>query len=394
MIVMLIASGLKERFREHLGWATEVDLISAWATEHCALTLLEEHHKHKKCKLRIRAIVGLWHNITDPEALRRIALIGELRLVGDGRHFHPKIYLFRNQQRSVAWVGSANFTEGGFTLNEEAVLESDDTDSVDTWFTNLWENIGPLGDRSIEAYASCREKDPPPKQLLDWVTGETVEPKTLLNQLNDWGSYFAAIKRCDMFWRKDHPFSVLGEQNSWSCTIKDLHKLITRTNWVNFNDCEKRRVFGRDPKYPPLLGPIPTSSLNTVFGKNVKAIQRILHEVADLDDSDFPDRAIDAYMKMHGFEGISTGIATRLLSLARPDRFVLVNNYSQARLALYSDLSPTTLRSESNYLKLLEFIYEQPWFQSGKPSDSFEASIWDMRVALLDCFFVYPRKQK
>ena len=393
MIVMLIDSGLLiKRFREHLDWAKEIDLISAWATEHSALSLLEERcNKHG---LKIRAIVGLWHNITEPEALKRIARVGELRLVGDGRPFHPKIYLFRSQQRIVAWVGSANFTEGGFRLNEEAVLESEDTDSVDSWFTNLWDKCGPLGDKSIEEYESCRRRNPPSDQILAMVRGEKVKTQTLLKQVTDWDSYFVAIQKCDIFWRKDRPVSVLDEQNSWCSTIRDLHELITHSDLTKFNDREKRRVFGRDTECP-LLGPILNKPLDTVFGENVKCIQKILNEVADLDDSDFPDRAIDAYMKMHGFEGISTGIATRLLSLARPDRFVLVNDYSQERLAQYSGLpSAAALRDKSNYLKLLKFIYKQRWFHSDRPGDSFEASIWDMRVALLDCFVHTTNRNK
>ena len=55
--------------------------------------------------LRVRAVVGLWGNHTDPVALRILARIGKLRLVEGDRRFHPKVYIFRGYEKTVAWVG-------------------------------------------------------------------------------------------------------------------------------------------------------------------------------------------------------------------------------------------------------------------------------------------------
>ena len=108
------------------------------------------------------------------------------------------------------------------------------------------------------------------------------------------------------------------------------------------------------------------------------------------DDDAYPDLAFDAYERMTELDGVGPGIATRLLSLARPDRFVSVNRGSRNRLAQYSGLKPGTLGTKGNYRKLLKFIYKQRWFLAPEPDNRLGASIWGMRAALLDCFTYWP----
>ena len=127
------------RFLEHLSWATEIDLATAWATSNQGLRALQRQAPLPE----VRAVVGLWGNLTDPFALRLLANIGQLRGADAGRHFHPKVFLFRGGGRSVAWVGSANFTSGGFGMNEEAVFETSNTESVQHWFDDLWRTLRP-----------------------------------------------------------------------------------------------------------------------------------------------------------------------------------------------------------------------------------------------------------
>ena len=114
-------------------------------------------------------------------------------------------------------------------------------------------------------------------------------------------------------------------------------------------------------------------------------------EVDEAEDDAFPDLAFDAYERMREFDGIGRGIATRLLSLARPERFVSVNDGSRNGLAQYSGLNPGTLGTTGNYRTLLKFIYKQCWFRAPEPDNRLEPSIWGMRAALLDCFVYRPR---
>ena len=386
---MLIDPGtIAGRFEENLEWTERLDLVSAWATEHDGLCLLEERTEQG---LQVRAIIGLWNYITEPEALRRLNGLGKLRLAGDGRRFHPKVYLFRGQRRTCAWIGSANFTAGGFAVNEEAVFETGDTESVISWFKKLWRDCGRLDENAIDTYERERKKNPPTRQSLAEAGAGMTEPMTLLEQVTDWDSYVAALRDCDVWWSNRHPWSVLGEPVSWRHTIEVLHDMLTRRDLADLDYDDRRRVLGLLPGGGwGLLGSMRNPSMEAVFGRNAEGIQQILREVAEADDSAFPDFAFDAYRRMRVFKGVGEGIATRLLSLARPDRFVSVNDGSRDGLALYAELTPGTLGTEANYRKLLEFIYDKQWFQMSEPDSRLERSIWGMRAALLDCFVYRP----
>ena len=98
--------------------------------------------------------------------------------------------------------------------------------------------------------------------------------------------------------------------------------------------------------------------------------------------------------------GFGPGAATRLLTLARPDRFVSVNGQSAAELARLSGEhdNPALLAADQkardewvreNYAELLTWVYDQPWFKEPEPDEPLERPIWKCRVALLDAF-VYP----
>ena len=380
---MLIDPGnILARFQKHLEWAEEFDVATAWATSHDGLRFL----KRRQGSLKVRAIVGLWGNQTDPVALRILANLGRLRLAEGGRRFHPKVYVFRGSGRSVAWVGSANFTAGGFAMNEEVVFETSATKSVEKWFDELWEKCGQLGETAIDDYERARRKDPP-TPLPPARPGRVERPMALLRGVGDWDRYVAAVEQCDLWWSRHRSWSVLGDLKSWHQTIEVLHDVATQEDWDAMNDYDRRRLLGitREEGWA-LLGRMRPPAKKTVFGRNRRRIHRIVRNAAEADDAAFPDLAFEAYTELRDIPRVGEGIATRLLSLARPDRFVSVNDGSRGGLAEYSGLATSTLGSVRSYRRLLEWIYGQEWFAEPEPHGQRERSIWRMRAALLDCF--------
>ena len=75
-----------------------------------------------------------------------------------------------------------------------------------------------------------------------------------------------------------------------------------------------------------------------------------------------------------------------MLTLARPDRFVSVNNGSSAGLANIYNLAPTTLGNPPNYECLLAAVYDQDWYRHAEPGNARESAISRIRAALLDSF--------
>ena len=377
---------IKRCFEENLAWATRIDIASAWATSNAGLRALQID---RAAPLRVRAVVGLSGHSTDPATLATLDDIGELRTIEESRLFHPKVYLFHGKGKSVAWVGSANFTSGGFGENEELLFETPDTKAVNEWFSQLWERCGPL-DKDVllqyeKKHAEWRKLNQS-RHLVSTSEKGSREPLQLLQNVSDWRSYVNALEQCDRWWQSHHSWSVLGETYSWSETIQVMHDVVKRKDWRAVSEYDRKRLLGctGGKEGWALLGRMRAPAVGTVFGRDREKIKRIILRVTEFADSDFPDKAVKAYEQLLKFEGIGSGIATRLLTLAKPDRFVSLNNASRTGLAASFDLAPSTLDHPKNYGRLLEVIYSRDWYR--EPAPKSESTISWMRAALLDCF--------
>ena len=174
---MPMVDGLSERFQENVECSTHVDIAVAWATKTSALDQLVNAVEENGVSLRI--IVGTHGNATDPDALDRLNDIGEgvLRLAPhEGPLFHPKVYIFRRKKDSIAWIGSANFTNGGFGENVEAVFETKKCESALSWFKNQWDECDELTANAIEEYRARRRLNPPPPILTDMPEKRRASP--------------------------------------------------------------------------------------------------------------------------------------------------------------------------------------------------------------------------
>ena len=158
------------------GWAVRnVDIATAWATEGVALRALEDLKKRRK-GLAVRTLAGIAGNHTTPGALERLAKLGDVRLVNDGAGlFHVKLILFRSARKSLAWVGSANFTGPGFDGNEELIYETEEAEGLAEWFERRWEQVGVQHDQP-ERY--CEEWIPP-DVTMDGVSTQRKSERTV-----------------------------------------------------------------------------------------------------------------------------------------------------------------------------------------------------------------------
>ena len=391
--MLITRENILDRFSQNLKWATEVDLATAWTTENRGLCALQD----RRPGLEVRAIVGLSGNITEPEALRKLASMGDQLRRADERQrlFHPKVYIFRGTDRSVAWIGSANFTGLGFGGNEEVLFETSDTTTVECWFNQLWVQCIPLLKSDINKYEAHRRKNPSRKPSKSWTPTmiEQPPPLRLLDEVDGWRSYVTALERCGRWWKRwsrrhhpENPWSVLEKTHSWRSTIKGLNGDVQR-DWSELSDEVQSRLLGLRKDHWALLGRMRGSAKPIVFNRYGEKIQEAIQLVVAADDGDFPDVAIEAYASLWGLPDIGEGIASRLLALAKPDRFVSVNRKSRVGLAkCFGPNMPTALGVPKNYRKLLERIYGRTWFREPAPQDERGQDIWSMRAALLDCF--------
>ena len=170
--MLLTTKQLESRFQSLLKGAERIDIASAWISdkENPAFAALERAAKDSELSQRsIRILVGVEGNGTSPSALKRMNAIAKLRIVEEGRLFHPKVIIFvASQGPSHAWIGSANLTRRGFQLNEEVMLEIEDTLDIEKWFNRRWKKIGNqpnIAERILDY--ECNYKPPRPNETTE-----------------------------------------------------------------------------------------------------------------------------------------------------------------------------------------------------------------------------------
>ena len=225
----------------------------------------------------------------------------------------------------------------------------------------MWNQCYLLGESDIKNYEAHRRKNPSPQPSKTWAPPKIDNPpppRWLLDEVDDWRSYVAAVDRCNWWWKRwskrhhpNNPWSVLGETKSWRETIQELHDVV-KDDWSNLSDYNQKRLRGLGGAHWALLGDLKRVSAKRLFGSNRKKIQKVLIEVAE-NDSVSLDEAITAYRfltdKKDGKSLVGTATATRLLALARPDRFVSLNGGSSKGLArCFGPDTPTALGISKN----------------------------------------------
>ena len=367
---MPLVEDIPKRFGENLEISTQVDIAVAWATLVPTLNLLEQAVGEYNVSLRI--IVGTHGNATDPDALERLNDIGELRLVPHGGPlFHPKIYVFHGEKKSVAWIGSANFTRGGFEENVEAVFETKQCKSVSRWFECLWDECGQLPANAIAKYRRRRRLNPPSRPFREMMGKPMRDPGDrleYLDQARDWSGYVNALTQCHNWWEgRMEGLTVYGATCSWTHTIEQLMPIATMEDWSGLEQNEVRKLLaiGRydDNLDSGLLGTVRPVSRNA-FLKDDNIRQRLndaVNKVVNAHPAEFPSAAVGAVKSIISRENrrIGVGVATRLLALARPDRMVSLNGASREGLTrIFPGVD--RLDKPDDYGRFLDRLYEEP----------------------------------
>ena len=105
------------------------------------------------------SIVAGIHMATSPKVLDKLKEKADRNELKAGlfveKYFHPKLYLFKVKEAWIAFVGSGNFTDGGWFDNEELFVTVTDQDACKALFEQhiLWfEKSKPLTDDLLNLY--------------------------------------------------------------------------------------------------------------------------------------------------------------------------------------------------------------------------------------------------
>ena len=405
-MALLETDDLLDRFGELLAVSIEVDIAVAWIGPGLAVERLLEH-AHRG-RIQVRIAVGLSGNATEPATLRRLMAMEnvELRVAPAPRSgvFHPKFYRFREPQGTVYWVGSANFTRGGFGGNTELMYEFKGGEDADgDWFNSLWLDLDEHPEQAIVHYE--RYYRPPKPGGYSRVRPVRRDGLPRLKDIETWDEFVTALRVLDEYCHhRQFDWDVLGETYSYLHTIGVGHEIARRGNWEDFSRRDRNILLGLgrwdNTGAWGLLGDL--GGAGTVVGAftppgRFEARSYVLEQIQNVttaDEAGIAEAAELAVAKirrqLHRF---GPAAATRFLALAFPGRLVSVNGPSAAGLGAFADMRQDEDHLARNYGAVLKMIHGREWFHTPEPANSWEREIWRCRVALVDAFVYIPSRK-
>jgi hypothetical protein len=217
----------------------------------------------------------------------------------------------------------------------------------------------------------------------------------------EWHSYAEALKVLDAVWRgrrfRNTSFGVTGPQPSWEDTIARGGALFELESWAQLDEDHASLIA---PKHffadgDALLGSVGRRSNDVrafLFKPGAAGdrdhILSLLKRARTLSIRSVPIAGADILAEMCDVRGIGRSFATRLLTLARPDGFVVVNKKSIDWLRSATGL--TLAGKRRSYRHLLEWLQNQKWYNAAEPTDALDRRLWRIRTALLDAFAYQP----
>ncbi len=161
--------------------AERIDIIVSFLMESGAKLIFDDL---KKSNAKIRILTSNYLKITQPPALYLLKSLGDkidLRFYNNPQNsFHPKAYIFHNDETSEIYVGSSNLSKGGLTTSIEwnyhftkSQNEKDFSYFYDE-FENLFNNHSiKITDEILNQYSSTWKK---PKFQSDEINDKIFEP--------------------------------------------------------------------------------------------------------------------------------------------------------------------------------------------------------------------------
>lgn len=312
--------------------------------------------------------------------------------------FHPKIYLFQNNENDwECLVGSANFTKAAMQNNTEIMvhINSKDINSNEVYkktiseIDNYFETAVSFTNNDYESYLKVwNDKSRKLLDIQDAFSSETdIKPifkSKIITQ--DWNEYVRRVKN--------------DKNNSFETRLEQLDKAkeyFTRSTFANMTASERRQLAGISNKGNDNLN-IDWMYFGHMVSPRFKT--RINEDYFDISDSldciplhgkvtkkDYMNYI--EYFKEHSGYGYGISTISRLLAMKRPDIFFCVTG--ENKNTLYDDFGIIKDIKSHEYERywdeIIQRIHKSEWFNTNEPNDVLEKNIWNKRVAMLDAVF-------
>ncbi len=338
-------------------------------------------------KSRIKKLcVGLQFFGTHPDFLEKFYTQQGVRFIVQTKGtYHPKLYLFRNNERD--WellIGSANFTSSAFTNNTEATILISSSDkssheiyeSVVDFIDEQWSKGKILTAKYVKDYKKIKPTAKPniPKLPSEGIRQPVFE-KT-------WKEYLAELKQEDykgrirfLDWVKNE-FKKQGQF--------DKMNLKTRQSIAGFGSGEKE-------KHNVDIGCFGSTGARGQFMSAVNKKPQIISAALSKIPKTGKVNKTDYQNFIKEFKRVSLAnelaCATRMLCLWRPDYFINFNGKNEIAMCNELQVNKSKVSYETYWDLIVEPFINSEWSKQNKSMPKSELEIYKYRVALLDCIY-------
>ncbi len=410
MELITSAVELQQSFSECLSRCSRAYIAVAWMRDGFAMQQL----KSSKCSFH--AVIGTDFGMTDSamveELWKSAGQTDVVRLFPEsGRTFHPKFYLFESNGTSEVLVGSANMTAAAFTENYEAMVHFRlATAHSRLWIAawrRWWEACPVLSPKDLARYsqrearwskvsvAVIAERSDLKRRSVRSSSKRLRNRGHLIPKLSEvvaipFSEYISLLRKRlkRIGWSSDSlDAAELGYSNYLS-VIERGHVILHEDGFPSPTDFDRFGMVLGTRKDSAWLGNMKSIRSGWKVLRRTGFIKRLRSRMRPLlvavTESDIIKYGRAMFVEVASQHGLSHGVATRLLALARPDRFFSLNRSSEANLADLFGVPASELRNWEGYEGAIRVLWAATWFQSAEPTDSDMSRLWRARVALID----------
>ena len=365
--------------------ASAIDIATAWLSRSNALDLLVS----QGARVKIRIVVGVSGYSTEPAALKLLSDKTNVDLrIFERYHaplFLPKLYGFRAPLRCRVLIGSMNFTSAGTSQNIESVLSLDmKSEDAGSEFERFWKHpktVG-IGEFDLDSYAALRRsklaavKEISGSDVLDPEVAAMPNSPAEADVLQaDWNVFVSKVK-------------AVRDIDQWQIVLDDRHLLVDR-NWSkDLDQTDLKLMFGSRPyQHFGDTGALKMA-MGHFLGEDGRGNRLLIGAAMDRVKGPQPlSRSLmrEVVDELLSIRFCGPALATRLLVLARPDVFVIVNAKSFRGLMDLFDVKLSVKRFDApSYMNFLDVVHGRDWYKSPEPSDRADREIWQARAAYID----------
>lgn len=351
-------------------------------------------------------IVGTHGSQTHPSCIRALVKHQGKTFIrrNSAELFHPKLYIFEHADRFSVVIGSHNLTHGAFAVNEEVSLLIN--------FDKAAPSISKLLDWMEEASKDrlCVVYSDPWLAEYERLYELARQKRKEIDELRKDTSSQAETER-----RKYLPINLGWDEwytrvSSESSPSHDIKRRLRMLDYIGglFRDypCyeamppeDRMRVSGlaskemtdRDGIDWGYFGNMKTAQLRPDFRSLVLDKPTELSTALEIIPLKGPvtedhwDRYWAELRRIDGHRGsLSRGLASRLVTVRRPDVFVSLNGASAYELAKLLGVPANSLDGPTYWKRVIQEVQRTRWYVAEEPRDPQQARAWRARAALLD----------